>query len=73
MVAVLLKWIFNAVSSLTNSEIQKDHKNEPRFNDGYSRDNLPKINKAGEGALATRQGRGIVRASYGSCSSKMNF
>ena len=43
MVAVLLKWIFNAVSSLTNSEIQKDHKNEPRFNDGYSRDNLPKI------------------------------
>ena len=31
------------------------------------------INKAVEGALATRQGRGIVRASYGSCSSKMNF
>ena len=31
------------------------------------------INKAGESALATRQGRGIVRASYGSRSSKMNF
>ena len=23
--------------------MQKDHKNEPRFNDGYSTDNLPKI------------------------------
>ena len=27
---------------LTNFEIQKYYKNEPRFNDLYSRDNLPK-------------------------------
>ena len=32
-----------------------------------------RINRAGEGALATRQGRWIVRAGYGSCSSKMDF
>ena len=31
------------------------------------------INRAGEQAIATRQGRGIVRASYGSRSSKMDF
>ena len=29
---------------LTNFEIQKYYKNEPRFNGVYSRDNLPKIN-----------------------------
>ena len=28
---------------LINLEIQKDYKNEPRFNGVYSRDNLPKI------------------------------
>ena len=28
---------------LTNSEIQKYYKNEPRFNGVFSRDNLPKI------------------------------
>ena len=28
---------------LTNFEIQKNYQNEPRFNDVYSRDNLPKI------------------------------
>ena len=28
---------------LTNSEIQKDYQNEPKFNDIYFRDNLPKI------------------------------
>ena len=28
---------------LTNFEIQKYYKNEPRFNGVYSRDNLPKI------------------------------
>ena len=28
---------------LTNFEIQKYYKNEPRFNDVFSRDNLPKI------------------------------
>ena len=28
---------------LTNFEIQKYYQNEPRFNDIYSRDNLPKI------------------------------
>ena len=28
---------------LTNFEIQKYYQNDPRFNGGYSRDNLPKI------------------------------
>ena len=28
---------------LTNLEIQKYYQNEPRFNEVYSRDNLPKI------------------------------
>ena len=37
------KIIFNASSSLTNSEIQKYYQNEPKFNGIYSRDNLPKI------------------------------
>ena len=32
---------------LTNSEIKKYYKNEPRFNDLYSRDNLPKTIKKG--------------------------
>ena len=31
------------------------------------------INRAGESALATRQGRGVLRAGYGSRSSKMDF
>ena len=31
------------------------------------------INRAGEGALATTQGGGILRASFGSRSSKMDF
>ena len=31
--------------SLKNLEIQNYHKNEPRFNGVYSRDNLPKIIK----------------------------
>ena len=31
---------------LTNFEIQKYYQNEPRFNDVYSRDNLPKIKYA---------------------------
>ena len=30
---------------LTNFEIQEYHKNEPRFNGVYSRDNLPKTIK----------------------------
>ena len=32
---------------LTNFEIQKYYKNEPRFNGVYSRDNLPKIKDEG--------------------------
>ena len=28
---------------LTNFEIQKNYQNEPKFNDVYSRNNLPKI------------------------------
>ena len=39
-----MKWIFNTTSSLTNFEIQKYYKNEPRFNGVFSQDNLPKIN-----------------------------
>ena len=39
-----MKWIFNTASSLTNFEIQKYYKNEPRFNVFFSQDNLPKIN-----------------------------
>ena len=31
--------------SLTNLEIQKHYQNEPRFNEIFSRDNLPKKNK----------------------------
>ena len=31
------------------------------------------INRAGEGALATKQGWGILRAGYGRGSSKMDF
>ena len=31
------------------------------------------INRPGEGALAARQSWGILRAGYGSCSSKMDF
>ena len=34
--------IFNAASPLTNLEIQKYYKNEPRFNGVFSRNNLPK-------------------------------
>ena len=43
MVIIPLKWIFNSASSLTNFEIQKYYRNEPRFNGVYSGDNLPKI------------------------------
>ena len=32
---------------LTNFEIQKNYENEPRFNDVFSRDNLPKKIKDG--------------------------
>ena len=32
---------------LTNFEIQKYYENEPRYNDVYSRDNLPKKRKNG--------------------------
>ena len=39
---IIIEWIFNAASSLTNFEIQK-YENKPRFNGVYSRDNLPKI------------------------------
>ena len=31
---------------LTNFEIQKYYQNEPKFNGVYSRNNLPKINRA---------------------------
>ena len=31
---------------LTNFEIQKYYQNEPRFNGGYSKDNLPKCSSA---------------------------
>ena len=31
---------------LTNFEIQKQYQNEPRFNGGYSRDNLPECSSA---------------------------
>ena len=45
MEIVIVKWIFNTNSYfiLSNFEIQKFYKNEPRFNGVYSRDNLPKI------------------------------
>ena len=36
--------IFNAPYPLTNSEIQKYYKNEPRFNGAFSRNNLPEYN-----------------------------
>ena len=39
--------IFNTTSSLTNFEIQKYYQNKPRFNGGFSRDNLPKNIKDG--------------------------
>ena len=32
---------------LTNFEIQKYYENEPRYNDVYSRDNLPKKKRMG--------------------------
>ena len=40
--------IFNTTSFLTNFEIQKYYKNEPRFNGVFSRNNLPK--KINDGA-----------------------
>ena len=40
---IIIMWIFNTASSLTNFEIQKYYKNELRFNGVYSRDNLAKI------------------------------
>ena len=39
--------VFNAVSSLTNFELQKYYQNEPLFNGVYSRDNLPNKIKSG--------------------------
>ena len=42
-IIVIIKWIFKTPHPLTNFEIQKYYKNEPRFNGVYSRDNLPKI------------------------------
>ena len=39
--------VFNAVSSLTNFELQKYYQNEPLFNGIYSRDNLPNKIKSG--------------------------
>ena len=39
---IIMKWIFHTAYRLTNFEIQKYYKNEPKFN-VYSRDNLPKI------------------------------
>ena len=42
-----IKWIFNAPRPLTNFEIQKYYKNEPRFNGVYSRDDLSKRIKDG--------------------------
>ena len=41
------KLIFNVISSFTNFEIKKYYQNSTKFNDVYSRDNLPKI-KDGE-------------------------
>ena len=42
-----IKWIFNTTSSFNQFwnfiNIIKYYKNEPRFNDVYSRDNLPRI------------------------------
>ena len=41
---IIIKWISNTTSHpLTNFEILKCYKNEPRFNGVYSRDNLSKI------------------------------
>ena len=45
---MVLKWIINAASSLTNFEIQSYYQNEYRFNGVYSRNNLP--NKVKDGA-----------------------
>ena len=42
-IIVIIKRIFNTAHPLTNFEIQKYYKNEPRFNGVYSRDNSPKI------------------------------
>ena len=50
MEIIIVKWIFNTAPPLTNFEIQKYYKNEPRFNGAYSRDNLRKIK---EGAYIT--------------------
>ena len=38
---IIIKWILIPPHLLTNFEIQKYYKNEPRFNDVYSRYNLP--------------------------------
>ena len=40
---IIVKWIFRPPHPLTNFEIQKYYKNEPRFNGVYSIDNQPKI------------------------------
>ena len=43
MEIIIVKQILIPPHPLTNFEIQKYYKNEPRFNGVYSRDNLPKI------------------------------
>ena len=44
MEIIIVEWIFNtALPPLTNLEIKKYCKNEPRFNGVCSGDNLPKI------------------------------
>ena len=40
---VIIKWIFNTVSSFEKFWNTKYYQDEPRFNGVYSRDNLPKI------------------------------
>ena len=42
-----IKKRIDASTSLNSFEIQNNYKNEPRFNDVYSRDNLPKTIKSG--------------------------
>ena len=49
---IIIKWILIPPHFLTNFEIQKYYKNEPRFNGVYSRDNLrePRSNEIKDGA-----------------------
>ena len=43
-IIIIVKRILIPPHPLTNFEIQKYYKNEPRFNGVFSQDNLPKIN-----------------------------